>query len=227
MNTALIHTLLMAGAFLLLFASAELIYHVFKVRAEFTRKYVHFSTGILTLFFPSFIADQWFVLLLCASFLLILIFSLKFHLLPSINGVDRVTRGSILYPLIVYGCYLVYEHFDNLVFYFIPILILAICDPIAALIGKGYPWKPYRIFGHSKTMSGSFAFFTSSFLITVVLLSFLNKEISMMNIVFVSATLAFFTTIIEAISHKGYDNLTIPASTLLILAVFDYLTYLQ
>lgn len=222
MSVSLIHTLIMALAFLLLFGSAEILYHIFHVKAELTRKYVHFSTGILTLFFPSFIGNHWFVLLLCASFLIILLVSLKYNLLPSINAVDRVTHGSILYPVIVYGCYLMYDHYDSLVFYFIPILTLAVCDPMAALVGKKFPWKSYHIFGHSKTMSGSLTFFTTSVLITTLVLNLLINEISITNVLLIGIFLAFFTAIIEAISHKGYDNFTIPVVALLVLMVCDY-----
>lgn len=226
MSESLIHTLIMALAFLLLFGSAEILYHKFKVKAELTRKYVHFSTGILTLFFPSFIGDHWFVLFLCASFLLILLFSLKFKLLPSINAVDRVTRGSILYPIVVYGCYLLYNHYGNLAFYYIPILTLAICDPIAALVGKSYPWKPYRIFGHSKTMSGSMAFFVSSVILSFSLVYFNSNEIGLLNGIIVSFSVAILTASAEAVTHKGYDNLTIPAvavGALILLESFGHL----
>lgn len=221
MSTDLVHTLIMASAFLMLFGMSEMLYHFFHVKAELTRKIVHFSTGIITLFFPVFIGNHWFVLFLCASFLVILLVSLKFKFLPSINAVSRVTHGSILYPVIVYGCYLMYDHYDSLVFYFIPILILAACDPIAALVGRKFPWKPYRVFGHSKTMSGSLAFFGSSVLISTLILKLLIPEISLVDILLLSLSLGFFTAIVEAISHKGFDNFTIPVVALLVLIVCD------
>ena len=44
MSPDVLNTFIMAGAFLVLFASAELMYHRFGVAAEVTRKYVHLLT---------------------------------------------------------------------------------------------------------------------------------------------------------------------------------------
>ena len=108
MSWNLINTIILAGVFLVLFASAEWMYHIKKVRVEMTRKYVHLMTGLLTMFFPPMIGNHWLVLFLCGSFLVILLVSLQFNLLPSINAVKRKTQGSLLYPVIVYCCYFLF-----------------------------------------------------------------------------------------------------------------------
>ncbi len=215
MNGDLLHTIVFAGAFLTLFASAELLYHKLGVKAEVTRKYVHIVTGILTLFFPPLINNHWYVLALCASFLFILIGSLAFKLLPSINAVDRVTRGSLLYPFIVYGCYLGQELVGfGTGLYYIPILILALSDPIAAMVGKNWPMGRYTLFGYTKTVSGSFGFFVGAFAVTFLFyMHVANYDLDMLSAALIISTIiAMVTTVAEAISHKGYDNLTIPAT---------------
>jgi len=225
MSENLLHTSYLAGAFLVLFASAELLYHKLRVKAEITRKYVHILTGLLSMLFPPLIGNHWLVLALCGSFLLILVTSLTLKLLPSINAVDRVTRGSILYPIVVYGCYLVFREYDQFMFYYIPILILAICDPIAALIGKKWPKGQYTTFGHTKTLSGSFGFLAITIAICLVLMLGL-EEATVNEAIIMALGLAFITTIAEALTHKGYDNLTIPASALLVLIVFKEFIYI-
>lgn len=218
MNSDLIHTTLLALLFLTLFAFCELLYHKVKLKAESTRKIVHLGTGLLTLLFPLWINNHWYILALCSSFLVILLLSLKFKLLPSINAVNRTTRGSILYPFVAYGCYLLFQNYDSLVYFYLPILILAICDPIAALVGKKLKLGPYVILGHTKTLIGSFAFFISAFLVTffcLILLSHLSSNSAIYFSLFIGLT----TTIAEAVSQKGYDNFTIPltASAMLVL----------
>ena len=221
MSENIIHTICLAGVFLILFSSAEILYYKFKVRAEITRKYVHLSTGLLTLLFPPLIKDQWLVLLLCSSFFIILILSIKLKLLQSINGISRKTRGSILYPIIVYGCFLVFDHFGQLVLYYTPILILAISDPIAALVGKSWAKGKYKTFGQTKTLSGSGGFLISSLIICLGL--FIGLEsIPLFKAIIISYAVAFTTTLAEALSHKGYDNFTIPAAALLILIFFNH-----
>lgn len=219
MNSDLLNTILLGGLFLALFVCAELLFHVAKMKAEHTRKIVHFGTGILTLLFPIWITNHWFILALCSSFLVILILSLVYNLLPSINAVERKTRGSILFPIIVYLCFLVQNYLGSLVYFYVPILILAICDPIAALVGKKFQIGKYTIFGHTKTLIGSAGFCVSAFVVSAVGLSCI-LSISWQEIIIISLTTAFFTTISEAISHKGYDNFTIPVSSLFVLILF-------
>lgn len=219
MNDNIINTIILGGFFLVLFAFAELLFHKAKFKAEHTRKIVHLGTGLLTLLFPIWITNHWFILALCSSFLLILLLSLKFNFLPSINGVERKTRGSILFPVIVYICFLVQNHFGSLVYFYIPILILAICDPIAALVGKKFEIGKYKIFGHTKTLIGSAGFCVSAFVVTAVGMSSI-LTISWGEIVIISIVNAVLTSISEAISHKGYDNFTIPVTSILVLILF-------
>lgn len=220
MSENLLNTIYLAGAFLVLFASAEFFYHKLKLRAELTRKYVHIFTGLLTMLFPPFIENHWFVLLLCGSFFFILLASLGLGLLPSINAVERKTRGSILYPIIVYGCFLLFKEYNQFMFYYIPILILALCDPVAALVGVRWPMGKYQTFGITKTMSGSFGFFILAIIICLGLMLSL-EEISLLTIITLSIVISLVTTLAESFTHKGYDNLSIPLGAILILIIYN------
>lgn len=221
MNENLLNTIYLAGAYLVLFASAEFFYHKLKTRAEITRKYVHIVTGLLTMLFPPLIDNHWLVLFLCGSFLVILLVSLRLRLLPSINAVDRKTRGSILYPVIVYGCYLMYLENHQFMYYYIPILILTFCDPMAALVGKHFPRGRYKTFGHIKTLSGSAGFFIAAVITTTCLMMSMEEAV-LRDTLIIALSVAFITTIAEAFTHKGYDNLTIPFSALVVLEILNY-----
>lgn len=211
----IIPALILACCFLALFALAELLYHVAKVRAEWTRKIVHIGTGLLTLLFPVVLSSHWPVLFLCASFLVILLASLQFGWLPSINAIDRFSYGSILFPIIVYLLFLVFQMAGKgLIVFYLPVLILAICDPVAALVGKRFPFGKYRILRCGKSVAGSLAFLMSALLVTAVTIFAFNVVTSrMLLILWVPAT----GTIAEALGVKGMDNLTIPASVVLTL----------
>jgi dolichol kinase len=220
MNENLLHTFYLGGAFLVLFASAEFFYHAFHVKAEITRKYVHVGTGLLTMLFPPLLGNKWLVLALCGSFLIILLSSLAWNLLPSINAVNRKTRGCILYPIIVYGCYVIYVKYDQFMFYYIPILVLALCDPIAALVGRKWPVGKYKTFGQTKTLSGSVGFFIAAIVTCICLMVGLGVAPVREGIV-VSVIIALVTTTAEGLTHNGYDNLTIPASALAVLMLLS------
>lgn len=209
--------LILACCFLALFGLAEWLYHILKVRAEWTRKIVHLGTGLLTLLFPVVLTSHWQVLFLCASFLVILLASLRFGWLPSINAIDRFSYGSILFPMIVYGLFLVFQMAGRgLIIFYLPILILAICDPVAALVGKRFPFGKYRILGCGKSAAGSLAFFVSALIITAVaVFAFQNASAGMLLILLVPVV----ATVAEGLGVKGMDNLTIPASVALTLCL--------
>lgn len=210
--------IILALVFSLLFLSAEILFIKFKCKAEVTRKYVHATTGLLSMFFPITFTNHWYVLLLCSCFFLILIITKKRGYLPAIHSVTRVTRGSILYPVIVYGCFLIFNHYHMFIFYYIPILILAISDPVAEVVGKSFPMGKFTFMGHTKTLSGSFGFFVSTIVISSMLVVFL-EDYSTKEILLLSISLATTTTLSEAISHHGFDNLTIPISAIVTLSI--------
>lgn len=221
MTGDLLNTILLSLAFSFLFGIAELLYHFVKVKAEITRKIVHIVTGVLTLLFPLLLSSHWYVLLLCGLFFIILILSVKLNLLPSINKVGRITYGSMIYPIIVYGCYLVFTEYNSLTFFYVPVLILALCDPVAEIVGKNLTWKKYRIFGHTKTLSGSLGFAVAATIVTSIFI-YHFQSVSILKSIMLGIILAFFTTIAEGISHKGFDNFTIPLTSTLILIFYSY-----
>lgn len=234
MNQQLINCLLLGAAFLALFGIAELLYHKARVQAEYTRKLVHFGTGLLTLLFPLFLDTHWYVLLLCGSFAVILTLSQKFNFLRSINAIDRKSHGSISYPVAVYGTFLffTYGYTDDwshrpepqLPFYYIPILTLAICDPLAALLGKRFPWKPYKVGAGKKTVTGSFAFFVSATLLCFIILYVVTGGFSFPDAFTIALLIGATTTIAEAFSRNGFDNLTIPGTAILMLYLISQFT---
>jgi phytol kinase len=223
MSKDILNTIYLSLAFLALFGLAEALYHYFKVKAELTRKLVHLGTGLLTLLFPVLLDDHWLVLLLCASFAVILLLSLRFNFLKSINAIDRVSAGSICYPVAVYLCYLGYDHYNGqYVYFYLPILALAICDPIAALTGKKWPVGKYRVGKDNKTMMGSTMFFISCFLLSLGIL-LLNNEVFDIEMVLISAIIGMVCAVVEALTPRGFDNLSIPLAALGVMVVLSEL----
>ena len=200
--------LVLAGCYLVLFGLGELLYHVFKVKAELTRKLIHVGTGLLALLFPILLNSHWLVLILCTTFALILIGSLHYSLLPSINAIDRKSVGSLAYPVAVYGCYLAFQFNDyDYTYYYLPILVLAVCDPIAALAGKRWPIGAYTLLGAKKTLLGSVMFFVSTAILVSLYLYFMVQgNVGWQSVV----VIALLTTLAEAASKDGYDNVSIP-----------------
>jgi CDP-diglyceride synthetase len=197
--------------FLFLFAMAEFMYHSLRSKVEVSRKWVHVSSGLCCLSFPFFITNHWIVLLLCSSFILLLLASKRFHKLQSIHKIDRKSYGSLLFPVAVYCSFLSFQYFNSeYLFFYLPIVILGICDPMAALLGKKWPFGKYKIGNDYKTVVGSTAFFVSCFLILMLSLPVFMPVKSISVILSYSFIISLSTTFVEAFSKNGIDNVTIP-----------------
>jgi phytol kinase len=216
MKQDLLPLLYLSSMFIALFAVGEILFHFEKVKAEYTRKFIHAGTGLLTMLFPIYFSNPLSVIIICTSFLILLSLSLKFNFLKAINAIDRKSHGSILYPIIVVITYLFYHYQSQncsetesacYFYFYLPILIMALADPCAALVGKATRWIPYTVFSETKSLSGSLAFFVVAFII-----SYLFLGIDKLIFVFI---ITFLSTITEGIGTKGIDNFTIPLSVIL------------
>ena len=213
--SAIINFMILAGAFALMLLISEFLYHKLKVSVEFTRKFAHVTTGLVSLLFPVLFDNHWLVLLLCGIFAAFLTVSLSFRLLPSINAIDRKSLGSVIYPFSVYGCYLAYQYFDSeYIYFYLPILILAICDPLATLFGKRWPLGPYRAGIEVKTWMGTTAFFISALIISYTQFIIFYPVLPFKDLILYCLIIATVTAIAEASSGKGFDNISIPAGAL-------------
>ncbi len=214
MQHEIINLIYLSLLFLALFVVSEVLYHHFKIKVELTRKLVHVGTGVLSLLFPPLLSNIWSVFFLCGSFFIILIGTLKYNLLQSVNAIRRESVGSLAFPAAVSVSFFAYTYFgQQYIFYYVPILILAFCDPIAALSGKNFPYGKYTIGAAKKTAIGSMMFFLSACLVYFCIGLFLHLNIDN-HFIIKGLGIALATTFAEAISGKGYDNITIPLGAL-------------
>jgi len=98
-STTMKYLYIFAAIYGVLFAVAEVAYHLLKVKAEYTRKFVHIMTGIIALFFPVYLTEFWEVALLCCSFIVILVLSKRFDFLQ-VFGHTKTVSGSMAFALV-------------------------------------------------------------------------------------------------------------------------------
>lgn len=212
---------LIAACFSLLIASAEIWHRTKKPPVEWTRKLLHFSGGIVSLSLPMLIHSHWVVLCLAMSMGAIFVVSKKNRWLQSIHGIDRVSSGSEFYPVVIYICFVLC---NGVVWKFvICILILAISDSAAALIGKKFGQLVFRVEEEHKSVAGCLAFFIVTFvsaLIPLLIWDPLAGSGHLPNVwhyVLTASLIGLLVMCIELISLGGADNLWIPLGTLLVL----------
>lgn len=201
----------------------ELIYRRLGVQGEFTRKFAHFSVALATLPFPYIFPSHWYVLVLALVFALFLFATWHSRHLGSIHSIERKSWGSYLLPLSIYLTFLVSDLAENKFLYILPMLILAVCDPLAAILGMNIKKMngQIKIFGKpiQKTWIGSGAFFILSFLISIIAL-YLHLTVLDLKTFWLAFAVATAGTLAELVSWRGVDNLTIPSGVLLVLLLF-------
>jgi len=188
MTTLIIYSIL----YFALFGISEWLFYRGEKKVEYTRKLVHISTGLIALSFPFFIEAFWQMIILCGSFLLLMTVCEKMNWLKSITSVERKSYGSWLFALIVLVCFWVQQQFNSTLYYYLPILILSISDPLAALIGKKVNYKPLQVFGQIKSIGGSIAFFLSSLVILICFYFQYTEVLYYLPLFAISLTLAEF-----------------------------------
>jgi dolichol kinase len=194
--------LIFAVFFSALIGTGEVLYRFAGWKPENSRKFTHASVGLLALTFPLFFDELWPVVFLCGSFFILLLVSMRLDFLPSINKVKRQTVGSIIFPVIVAVCFWLSLVWDDKLYYYIPILILSVCDPLASSLGNS------KVEGR-KSFRGSMAFFISATLITAAFIYGL-KQAEITTILVSSLAVGLATTFAEYIAKKGWDNFSIP-----------------
>ena len=95
------------------------------------------------------------------------------------------------------------------------ILIMGYGDGLAAIIGRSIKSLSYKIGNTTKTIAGSATMFFISFLIVAIFLACMQSPMWFLK----SILLAISVTIIEAVSIKGTDNITVPVFACLLLTV--------
>jgi len=207
----------------LLLTFNELAYRRLKLEGEVTRKFAHFSTALATLPFPYIFSSHWSVLVLATIFAVGLFLTRYKKQLNSIHDIERKSMGSFLLPIAVYVTFLISFKAGNKLMYILPMLILAVCDPMAAILGMS-GWKgngKITLFGWKsrKTYFGSSAFLVTSFVISAIALYYYRQSFD-----FKTFWLAFVVAIVGTFSElfcwRGSDNLTIPLSLAIVLLIF-------
>lgn len=89
-------------------------------------------------------------------------------------------------------------------------LVLAVADPLASLVGRRFGSHTYRVFGELRTIEGSGACCVATWLL---LFGVTSLSIATISVV------AIMITGVEALAPRGSDNLAIPLITGLLVSV--------
>ncbi len=199
--------LVISTLILALFVAAEVIHRLFDIPTERTRKLTHVGAGFVVMAIPLLLDSHWTVLVLAMAFFGLLAIGKITGLLGSIHKIERRSGGAYYYPFAVYVIYVLSA--GDPWMYMVPILVMALADTGAALVGQRYGRSAYRVLDGHRTLQGSATFLGLTFVVVLVAFG-LSARAGWPALLLITLVVAVVATAVEAVSVRGADNLFIP-----------------
>lgn len=201
---------------LLLLVALEFARRRLKISNEESRKAYHVVHAIIISIAPFLVSYRIIIVLelvLLASMLVVR----TFNLFPWLYRVGRLSWGEFFGVAAV----ILIAWFEPSKWVFLAAMLhFGVADALAAIVGKRYGKNyQFKVFGQKKSWPGSVSFYVASCVLTaVVILAAQSSNGAVMLLV----ALPVLTTLAEAVSPYGLDNLAVPV---LVTAVLNSLQF--
>lgn len=192
-----------------------------KAGKEASRKYIHIMLSNWWIIAMIFFDNMIWAAFVPALFVVINYVSYKKGIIKVMeredNDENKESLGTVYYALSLFILALItFGPLDNPAIGLCGIFVMGYGDGLAAVIGQAIKSKEFIIKGNKKSLAGSAAMFIVTIIIIGSFLTYSNADYVAIKTILVAALM----TIIEAVSIKGTDNLTVPLITsLLVLLV--------
>lgn len=189
---------------------------------EMVRKLFHLGGGLVGLSLPWLFKDIAPVLALAAATTGLFVALLTVPALRGgpgqvLAGVGRKTIGEFFF--VASFCLLFWLAKGDKLLYGVPLLVLAVADTFAALVGEEYGKYRFRTWKGRKSMEGSSAFFLAAFFcVHVPVLLFTDTP--RLESLLIAVNLSLMVMMAEAAAWWGLDNLIIPLFSYALLKSF-------
>jgi phytol kinase len=216
------------AAFALLVGALARCRRTRRTHPEVLRKVLHAGMGLACLTLPYFFDTVWPVLGLALGFALVLatrawLGPVRRLLRPILDEVGRPTVGELLFPVAVAVTFAAAG--SDWIAFTIAILILALADSVAALVGRRFGRIRYGG-PDGKSLEGSAAFCVTALGCTAIPLS-LSSDLGAFSTALISLSVSLLVTLAEGLSRRGLDNLLVPVTALWLLRTLPALPLWQ
>lgn len=188
----------------------------------FTRKVIHIGVGMMIWLVPFLFTTPWPFVVACVMFMIINLIDWRYGLIGSMQSRHRSNLGTVYFPLAAAVVALIFWDAP-------PLMVAALMpltwgDGIAPVIGAAYGRRVYRVHTSTRTVEGSAGFFVAGFIFTWLALWVMpgTPEISPVGAILPALVIMAVTTVIEAFSIWGLDNLTVTAAAIIILSLWPF-----
>ena len=191
------------------------------VPIDISRKILHIMVGNIAFLLPLF-QTRWVMAFVAAGpFILFTFLMSPYSPIESMRGkTSGAGHGMGLVYYAIAWTVLAYLFFDHKEIIAIGILAMSYGDGFASVIGSRYGKHKFNILGDEKSYIGSISMFI--FTLVTVFIALFYYQVSIDDKLIALFYIIFIATVIEAISPKGLDNLTVP-----FVAPFLYLSLIH
>ena len=188
----------------------------------FTRKIIHIGVGMMSWGLPFLFDNPWPFVAAAMLFALVNLLDWRYGFSAAMASSDRANLGTVYFPLAAAAVTLLFWHRP-------PLMVAALMpltwgDGIASIVGRTYGRHAYTVLGHRRTLQGSAAFFGAGLLFTWLALWLVPgpPQTSPAPALVVAFVIMGSTTLVEAVSLWGLDNLTVTGAAVAILALWPF-----
>jgi dolichol kinase len=181
-----------------------------------SRKILHIMVGNIAFLLPIFLTKEIMAFIAAAPFIIFTFLMSSHTPIKSIKGKTSSAGHSmgLVYYSITWTI-LAYIFFDTMVVIAIAIFSMSYGDGLASIFGVKYGRKKYNITGDEKSYIGTIAMFFFTFVMIIIAIlyyQFINQyffSFSLISVIFI-LVLSMVGAIVEGLTPKGLDNLTVP-----------------
>lgn len=188
----------------------------------FTRKVIHIGVGMMSWGLHFLFDTPWFFVIACVAFMVINLLDWHYGFFAAMASSDRSNLGTVYFP---FAAAIV-----AIIFWETPPLMVAALMPLtwgdgmAPVVGKAYGRRLYMVHTSTRSLEGSMGFFAGCLIFTWLALWAVggSPNISLEAALMPALIITIATTLVEAVSIWGLDNLTITAVAILILQLWSF-----
>lgn len=185
---------------------------------EASRKFIHIMLSNWWIIAMVFFDNMWWAAALPAAFVVINYISLKKDVIKVMEREEgdenKDSYGTVYYAisLLILALLTFGPIVNNPLVGLCGIIVMGYGDGLAAVIGQSVPSKKFKIGNSTKTVAGCFAMFAVTLIVMAGFLNYMQADYWWLK----SIVVAGLMTMVEAVSIKGTDNLTVPMLTSLL-----------
>ena len=185
---------------------------------DFTRKFIHIAVGMWVYGTIWLFENRAMAIIPPLAFVLINALSYWLGTFKAMETGEKGNLGTIYFPLSFAA--LIWLLWDTPHLLAASLMPMTWGDALAAIVGRPVGQRTYTFAGSTRSLEGSVTMFVVSWIATFIPLWLMGGGgLSPLAAVGAAAVTALATTLVEAISPWGIDNLTVPVISALVLVL--------